>query len=81
MSDSRPARGTKLLDADDVAFSVVGAGGAIGAPPGPQAEVRVALAGLGYGHDEVREAMAALPESGEVEDLLRAALKTLAGAR
>ena len=43
--------------------------------------IRMPYGRLGYGHDEVREAMAALPEAGEVEDLLRAALKTLAGAR
>ena len=69
------------FDTDDVAFSVVGLAGGNAAAAGPRAEVRVALAGLGYGHDEVREALAGLPEAGEVEDLLRAALKTLAGAR
>jgi Holliday junction DNA helicase RuvA len=69
------------FDADDVAFSVVGGASGAGGVAEPRAEVRVALAGLGYGHDEVREALAGLPEAGEVEDLLRAALKTLAGAR
>jgi Holliday junction DNA helicase RuvA len=66
--------------ADDPGFSLVGATGLSG-PAGARAEVRVALAGLGYGHDEVREALSTLPEAGEVEDLLRAALRTLAGAR
>jgi Holliday junction DNA helicase RuvA len=66
--------------ADDAGFSLVGAGGA-GGPTGARAEVRVALAGLGYGHDEVREALSTLPEVGEVEELLRAALRTLAGVR
>lgn len=65
---------------EDAGFSLVGPGG-IGGPAGARAEVRVALAGLGYGHDEVREALNTLPEAGEVEDLLRAALRTLAGAR
>ena len=45
------------------------------------AEVRAALAGLGYGPDEVRETIRALPESGEVDVLLRRALRTLAAAR
>ncbi|HMC43519.1 MAG TPA: Holliday junction branch migration protein RuvA, partial [Acidimicrobiales bacterium] len=46
-----------------------------------QAEVRAALAGLGYGADEVKEAVRALPEDGSVEEMLRAALRTLAAAR
>ena len=47
----------------------------------PRAEVRAALAGLGYGADEVRDAVRDLPDDGSVEDLLRSALRTLAGAR
>lgn len=46
-----------------------------------RAEVRAALAGLGYGADEVRDAVAVLPDDGAVEDLLKAALKQLAAAR
>ena len=46
-----------------------------------RAEVKAALAGLGYGADEVRDAVRELPDDGEVEDLLRAALRTLATAR
>lgn len=45
------------------------------------AEVRAALAGLGYGPDEVRSALRALPESGSVEELLTSALRQMAGAR
>lgn len=52
-----------------------------GPDPGTVAEIRTALAGLGYGPDEVRAALKALPGEGAVEDLLRAALRTLAGAR
>jgi Holliday junction resolvasome RuvABC DNA-binding subunit len=44
-------------------------------------EVRAALAGLGYGVDEVREALVALPEDGTVEELVRLALRQLAGSR
>lgn len=52
------------------------------APPTPRAEVRDALAGLGYGPDEVRDALAALPD--DVADpaaLLRTALRSLATRR
>ncbi|MEO5678313.1 MAG: Holliday junction branch migration protein RuvA [Acidimicrobiales bacterium] len=45
------------------------------------AEVRAALTGLGYGLDEVRETLRALPEAGDVDTLLRRALRTLAVAR
>ncbi|HUP84974.1 MAG TPA: Holliday junction branch migration protein RuvA [Acidimicrobiales bacterium] len=46
----------------------------------PRNEVRNALAALGYGVEEVREAVRALPEEGVVEDLLRTALRQLAVA-
>ena len=44
-------------------------------------EVRAALNGLGYDADEIRDALAELPSEGEVEDLLRQALKLLATSR
>jgi Holliday junction DNA helicase RuvA len=47
----------------------------------PRSEVREALTGLGYGADEVRDVLAQLPPDGAVEDLLRDALRLLAGAR
>lgn len=43
----------------------------------PLAEVRSALEGLGYQGDEIRLALAELPEGDEVESLLRTALQTL----
>jgi holliday junction DNA helicase RuvA len=63
----------------ETSFVVVGSS----ADPGPSArnEVRNALAALGYGADEVREAVRSLPEEGSVEDLLRTALRQLAVAR
>jgi Holliday junction DNA helicase RuvA len=70
------------LELDEPALSLVGANGS--APSGPAAarqEVRVALAALGYAHEEVREAIGALPDDGTVEDLLRVALRHLAGGR
>jgi holliday junction DNA helicase RuvA len=52
-----------------------------GAVPTPKAEVRTALAGLGYGPEEVRDAVRDLPDDGAVEDLLTSALKQLAIVR
>jgi Holliday junction DNA helicase RuvA len=49
------------------------------ATPNARAEVRDALAGLGYSGEEVREVFAQLGDDGTVEDLLRDALRTLAG--
>jgi Holliday junction DNA helicase RuvA len=47
----------------------------------PRSEVRAALAELGYGPDEIRRALDTAPAEGEVEEMLRAALRELAGAR
>jgi Holliday junction DNA helicase RuvA len=70
------------LELDEPALSLVGAGGAgASGPNSARQEIRAALAGLGYGHDEVREALAALPVDGTVEDLLRLALRRLAGSQ
>lgn len=61
--------------------------GLIVVPAGPEpaadarADVRTALAGLGYAADEVRTVMAALPADGPPEDLLRHALRQLVAAR
>jgi Holliday junction DNA helicase RuvA len=60
--------------------SVGHGGGGVGASS-PRAEVRVALAGLGYGAEEVRDALGRLPEEGSLEELLRSALRHLAGTR
>jgi Holliday junction DNA helicase RuvA len=49
--------------------------------PRARGQVREALTGLGYGPDEVRETLTRLPEDGSVEDLLREALRLLAGVR
>jgi Holliday junction DNA helicase RuvA len=47
----------------------------------PRAEVRDALAALGYGPDEIHEATRELPTDGDVQLLLRHALGRLAPAR
>src|SRR5262245_6918805 len=44
-------------------------------------EVRDALVGLGYSAEEVRGVLGQLEEDGSVEDLLRDALRVLAGSR
>ncbi len=56
---------------------------AAGLPAGDaRSDVRAALAGLGYGADEVREALRALPADGDDPgELLRHALRQLAGTR
>lgn len=72
------------LDIDLDAHELVGVGAGTPAAAGPLAargEVRTALASLGYGADEVRAALAALPEEGTVEELLRSALRELATLR
>ena len=49
------------------------------ATPNARAEVREALAGLGYSGDEVRDVFAQLNDEATVEEMLRDALRTLAG--
>lgn len=49
-----------------------------GTPASERSEVRGALQELGYGAEEIRRALDAVPESGSVEDLLRGALRELA---
>ncbi len=46
-----------------------------------RADVRAALASLGYGADEIRSAMSGLPAEASVEDQVKAALRQLAAAR
>jgi Holliday junction DNA helicase RuvA len=47
----------------------------------PRGEVRAALIGLGYGPDEIREALDSLDQDGPVEELVRTALRELARNR
>jgi Holliday junction DNA helicase RuvA len=58
-----------------------GGGDIEAAPATSRVQVREALAGLGYGPDEVRDALATLPDDGPVEQLLRDALRRLAVSR
>ncbi|MGI8492938.1 MAG: Holliday junction branch migration protein RuvA [Acidimicrobiales bacterium] len=47
--------------------------------PSRRSEVRAALGALGYAPDEIRHAVGRLPEGEPVEEMLRAALRELAG--
>jgi Holliday junction DNA helicase RuvA len=80
------------LDVPDSGLSVAvrGAAGAAGAGAGgngstgqgsARADVRTALAELGYSPDEIRTATADLPDDGDAAELLRQALSTLAAGR
>jgi len=62
-------------------FTGDGVPGGEGAPSEARGDVRAALAELGYGPDEIRRALEGMPSDGGVEDLLRLALRELAGAR
>lgn len=55
-------------------------GDGVGAASSARADVRDALAGLGYGPEEIAEATRELPD-GDAGDLLKEALRRLAGAR
>jgi len=64
------------MDGPDLEIDL-GAGG----PAPVRADLRTALAGLGYGPEEIAEALRELPAEGDVQELLRRALKLLAAAR
>lgn len=65
----------------DLPLDELPAAGADRAGGGSLAEVGAALAGLGYGPDEVRHVLRQLPGDGTVEELLTSALRQMAGAR
>ena len=68
------------LDVGDLTGDAAGPIVVPGAPvPSVRAEVQAALAGLGYGPEEVREAMRDLDEADGVESMLRSALRQAAG--
>jgi holliday junction DNA helicase RuvA len=63
------------------AFAGDGVPGGEGSPSEARGEVRAALTELGYGPDEIRRALEGGSDEGTVEELLRQALRELAGAR
>ncbi len=64
-----------------VAAGAGGNGAGVAGPSSAHTDVREALAGLGYGADEIRVATADLPDDGDAAVLLREALQRLASAR
>jgi Holliday junction DNA helicase RuvA len=69
------------LPDDDIDLVAVGAVGNGSASAAARAEVRAALASLGYAPDEVRDVLRDLEPDAPVEEQLRSALKQLAVAR
>jgi Holliday junction DNA helicase RuvA len=71
-----------LIDLGEPFELVTGGPGAV-APGGSDvlADVRAALASLGYGADEIRDVVRSLPSGDDPAELLRNALRQLAGAR
>jgi holliday junction DNA helicase RuvA len=67
----------------DVVAGANGAASPAGSPgvPSARAEVREALVSLGYGPDEIREAVRDLPADGDVPALLKQALTSLSTVR
>ncbi len=63
------------------AFAGDGVPGGQGSPSEARGEVRAALAELGYGPEEIRRALDGGQDDGTVEEMLRQALRELAGAR
>jgi len=58
-----------------------GSGAAAGRARSPRGEAREALVELGYGPDEVRDALEVADDDASVEDLVRSALRELARSR
>lgn len=72
----------RLAGGADPGATLAAANGDAAAPAGARADVRNALANLGYAPDEISFAVRDLPDDGDdASDLLRVALKTLAAAR
>lgn len=72
------------ISGDDYSAAIAAAGdGSLAAkqPVDARTDVRAALAELGYGADEIRNAVRALPSEGDASALLREALSILAGVR
>ncbi|MGI9033349.1 MAG: Holliday junction branch migration protein RuvA [Acidimicrobiales bacterium] len=69
------------LDLPDLEPEVAAAMAEANGGPSARADLRDALAGLGYAADEVASVLRELPAEGEVEVLLRQALRLLAAAR
>jgi Holliday junction DNA helicase RuvA len=71
-----------LLEVDDPQLRVIsGSSGSDSGGSAARADVRAALAGLGYAGDEIRQALVRVPSDSSVEEQIRLALRELAVAR
>ena len=73
--DRRPARARPEGQARPAGRRLLGPCNEVDGIGRERAEVRGALQELGYGPDEIRVALEAVPETGTVEELLRQALE------
>ncbi len=71
----------QLPDVDLTAVAVLGGDGDARVDRAARADVRDALTGLGYGPEEIRDALADLPDEGDASLLLKHALQRLALVR
>jgi holliday junction DNA helicase RuvA len=72
------------VSGDDYSAAIAAAGDGVNAakqPSDARSDVRAALAELGYGSDEIREAVRSLPQHGDASALLREALAKVSGGR
>jgi Holliday junction DNA helicase RuvA len=69
------------MQVPDLDLRATGSAAGPAAPPSVRADVREALAGLGYGPDEIASVVADLPADGDAATLVKEALKRLAVAR
>ena len=79
--DLKARLGGSEPDVETVVAASHAGGAGPAAAPSARSEVRIALATLGYGPEEVRAAVRDLPEEGDVSALVKAALTTLASVR
>jgi Holliday junction DNA helicase RuvA len=69
------------LAVPDIDLAVIGVSTASATEPNVRADVREALAGLGYGPDEIREALADVPDEGDSAMALKHALRRVYARR
>jgi holliday junction DNA helicase RuvA len=70
-----------VIDVGEGLEVIANRAGTARAVPDSRADVRAALVGLGYGADEIRDAVRDLPDGEDAGELLRHALRQLATAR
>ena len=69
------------LAVPDIDLAKIGLSGSSAGEPSVRADVRDALAGLGYGPDEIRDALADVPDEGDPSIVLKQALRRVYARR